>query len=160
MFKNGMQLLAEMAKGETDRSYEDLEAKMANIKFEKLLADIQAVTGNDVVMTKEAVVVRGCSRIDKYLVEMGDLSRYMQDNNMRNFAEAVNDIAECNELDATKFAVVVDEQAIEDMVYEAQCAQKCSNFEYAKEKLEAVVDLQHAWSIMEQQGINIVKFTS
>ena len=108
-------------------------------------------------MTKEAVLVRSCKRLDSYLVEMGDISKYMQDNRVRNFKEAIHDIAECNNLDESKFALVVDEDAINDMIEEAQYAAKCPDEEYAKVKMESVLALEKAWEIISNQGVKMVR---
>lgn len=159
MFESGMKILAEMAKSNTDTSVEDLTSKMAGIKFSDILKDMQSVTANEIKMTKEAVVVRGCSKLQgyNYLVEFAQLAAYMQDNRVRNFKEAVKDIAEANELDAAKFAVVVSEQEIFSMIEDAKFAAQYPNDKYARAKLEAIADLQKGWEVMSEQGVNLVK---
>lgn len=157
MFKNGIQMLAEMAKDDRDHSVEDLTAKMAGIKFSDILKDMQKVKCNEVALPKEAVLVRSCERLGLYLVEMGDISKYMQDNEVRNFKEAIHNIAECNDKDESKFALVVDEDAINDMIEEAQYAAKCPDEEYAKVKMESVLALEKAWEIIGNQGVKMVR---
>lgn len=157
MFENGMKMLAEMAKSDNDHTYEDLTARMAGMKFSSILADMQQVTANDVKMTKEAVVVRDCKKLNGYLVEMGNITSYMQDNNVRNFKQAIDDIAECNNLDADKFNIVVSEQEIGDIFEDAKMAAERPDSNYSRAKLETAIAVEKVWGILEQQGIKLVK---
>ena len=162
MYKTGLEILAEMAKTEDNHSYEDLEAAMANIKFNSILKDMGEALMGDVKLHVEAVSVHRCSRLNSYLVEMGDICRYMRSNDVHSFKEAIKNVSEANStedftINPDQVSLVIDEDAINNMIYEAKCAQKCKDKKFAKEKMQEVLDMEKVWDILESEGIKCVK---
>lgn len=156
LFKDGLGLIVEMAKHEAGNSAEDLDLKMTTINFDDLLDDMQSIQMGELDYAVEMVVVRENTRLGYDLVELDELAKYMYSNKVSDFKEAIENIAECNGRNASKFAIVIDESAIREAIKEAECCKGADEMFY-KAKVEGVVSAKKVLEMLYDKGLNVVK---
>ena len=153
-------LLISMAIDEaTDADCENLETIIGGVNIEDVIGKMDKIFNSDVKLTLEAVNVHNCKRLGKFLVESNDIAKYMMDNSVHTFIEAIKNIAEQYKLDPKNVAIAVDEDAIRNIVDEAKIAAKTDDKAFKEAKLKDLEALQKAFSIMEEQGVQVVRLT-
>lgn len=157
LFKNGLGLIAEMAKCESGTTDEDLEIKMNSISFDDILDDMDSIQMGELSCTAEMVTVRECKRLGVDLVEVDELAKYMVSNKIRDFKVAVENVAEACNRDASKFAIVIDESAIRTAVKEAEGCGKGADELFRKAKINNVVDTKKVLDMLYDKGLRVVK---
>jgi len=158
LFKNPMALITEMSRGECPgKCNDDLTVDLTHIDFSALLDDMQSISMGELKFTEAMVTVRECSRLGFDLVEIDELAKYMQSNKIRNFKEAIENIAEHCERDASKFAIVIDESAIKEAIQEAEYTLKCPDDILRKAKINGIVDTKKVLDMLYDNGLNVVK---
>jgi len=157
LFKNSTQLIIEMTKGEGGITDDDLDIKLNSISFDDVLADMQSIQMGELGYKVEMVTVRECKRLGYDLVEMDELAKYMVSNNIRDFKEAIENVAESCARDSKKFAIVIDEASIRNSIYEAECSSKCADEVFKKAKVNNVADTKKVLDILYDKGLNVVK---
>ena len=157
LFKNSTQLIVEMTKGEGGITDDDLEVKLNSISFDDVLDDMQSIQMGELGYKVEMVTVRECKRLGYDLVEMDELAKYMVSNNIRDFKEAVENVAESCGRDIKKFAIVIDEASIKNSIHEAECSLMCADETFKKAKIGNVVDTKKVLDILYDKGLNVVK---
>ena len=117
LFKSALQTLSEMAINESGLTLPETADATLLEDMQQTLANMTALTEQEMVFPAETVLVRKSERLGRYLVEMEDLSRYMLTNGVVNAKDAICNILEANGIDDayyTDVAIVVDETSILD----------------------------------------------
>ena len=147
-------LLIEMAIDEaTDNECENLETIIGGVNIEDVIGKMDKIFNSDIKLTLEALNIHKCSRLDKYLVESDDIAKYMMDNSIHTFIQAIKNISEHYEIPAEKIAVVVDEAVLKGVVQEAKIAAKSGDKAFKEAKFKELNGLQKAIDIMKEQGV-------
>jgi predicted transcriptional regulator len=157
LFKDTTRLIVEMAKGDCNGlTGEDLEVKLNSISFDDILDDMQSIQMGELGYTAEMVTVRECSRLGYDVVEMDELAKYMISENIRDFKEAVENIAEACNRDPKNFAIVIDESAVRQSLQEAENCRGADEI-FRRAKVGNVVDTKKVLDILYDKGLNVVK---
>lgn len=159
LFKDSMQLINEMAKDKCCSSLtdDDLEVQLTNLKFGEILADMNSIQMGDLTMKAEMVTLRECKRLGCDIVELDELAKYMTRNQINNFKEALTNIAEVNGRDANNIAIVVDEEAVQSAIEEAEYTVKYADDIYKKAKVENIVNSVKVLELLCDNGYKVVK---
>lgn len=114
LFNTTIQTLSEMAIQESGIEVPRVTAPALVDEFKAELDMMPSLTEEEMKIPADAVPVRECSRLGRYLIEMEDLSRFMITNNMGSVLEAMDAIANANgvEFSNRNVALVVDEASI------------------------------------------------
>ena len=161
MIRTGLSTLLEMTKCDCNHTYENLNAEIGKMKLSNILASMDSLKKGEMKCTCESVVVRNCNRLGCYFVELGQICDFMKDNHIGSFKEAIEMIAEGNstdsiQLEANKFAVLIDEKACKEAVKDAKEAAKTDNKKLKEEKCEAVSLIERAYEVMQEQGVRCI----
>lgn len=114
LFNTTIQTLSEMAIQESGVELPQVAAPAIVDEFKATLDTMPSLMNEEMVIPASAVPIKHNSRLDKYLIEMEDLSRYMITNGITSIMEAIDKIGSGNGLSLSNrnTALVIDEASI------------------------------------------------
>lgn len=120
LFNNAIQTLSEMAIMENGVELPKAAAPALLDELKSTLDSLPSLTEEEMVFKEEMVPIRESGRLQKYLIEMEDLSRYMITNGIKDINQALSNICEANGIPGAEHdvALVIDEQSILDEMTE------------------------------------------
>lgn len=120
LFNDAIQTLSEMAIMENGVELPKVAAPALLDEFKSTLDSLPSLTEEEMVFREEMVPIRESGRLQKYLIEMEDLSRYMITNGINDINQALSNICEANGIPGAEHdvALVIDEQSILDEMTE------------------------------------------
>lgn len=116
MFASAIQNLSQMAIQESGITIPQTanESLLEDVKTR--LDQMTPLTEEEMVMRPEMIPVKVSTRLNKYLIEADDISKFMITNRITNIKEAIGYILEASDLtgEFDKVAIVIDENSILD----------------------------------------------
>lgn len=114
LFNSAIQTLSEMAVNESTMELPKAAAPALVDELLETLNNMDSLNENEMIYTVDMIPVRASDRLQKYLIEMEDISRFMLTNGITNISEAVHTILEYNGIgdQMANVALVVDEASI------------------------------------------------
>lgn len=114
LFNNAIQTLSEMAIQENGVDLPQVTAPAIIDELKATLELMPSLNEAEMQYGAMAVPIKESPRLNKYLIEMEDLSRYMITNGVSSIVEAVKNILETNGIgdEFNKVALVIDEASI------------------------------------------------
>ena len=114
LFNTTIQTLSEMAIQESGVELPQVAAPAIVDEFKATLDTMPSLTNEEMMIPASAVPIKHNSRLDKYLIEMEALSRYMITNGITSIMEAIDKIGNNNgvNLHNRNTALVIDEASI------------------------------------------------
>ena len=114
LFNTTIQTLSEMAIQESGVELPQVAAPAIVDEFKATLDTMPTLTNEEMTIPASAVPIKHNSRLDKYLIEMEDLSRYMITNQLTSIMEAIDKIGSGNGLSLSNrnTALVIDEASV------------------------------------------------
>lgn len=154
--KNSFQALLEAADTEL-LEMEDPEEEDDIEEFEDEYDDIEELE-DDLECTVEMVNVvedyNSVTSSSRYLVEMGDLCRYMESSTITDVEGALRNIAYENTIDINDMWVVVESQGfMDEMILEAKKQKKSGS----NKKLKDINTASKMFKLMKTKGIKLAK---
>jgi hypothetical protein len=114
LFNTTIQTLSEMAIQESGVELPQVAAPAIVDEFKASLDEMPSLTEAEMLIPASAVPIKHNSRLDKYLIEMEDLSRFMITNKLTSIMESIEKIGDANgvSLSNRNTALVIDEASI------------------------------------------------
>lgn len=151
MIKNTFELISEAAKSE-DSEYLDADLDDIESDLDDVYDDIEELDDEEYLNYDEACVPILQQSEDRYLLEMDVLAKYMKSNEIVDFAEAISNLCEYNNI-AVEDTYVVVESA--DSIYELlDEAKRTKNSKKAKALAGSTAEIL---GLMKTKGIKVVK---
>ena len=153
--KNPYQVLTEACKtecGECDDMYED----EIEDEFEDELDDIEELE-ESIFYTAEMIPVieQHTDNGVRYLIEMDNLTKFMESNHIEDIAKAMELVGECNGLESSTLALVIESDDVaEELIEEAKNEKRAKG---SKKKLGVMKDAKKLLSGLKIKGIKVVK---
>ena len=116
MFASAIQNLSQMAIQESGISIPQTTNEFLLEDMKTRLDQLTPLTEEEMILTAEMIPVKVSNRLNKYLIEADDLSKFMITNRITNVKEAVGAILEASGLagEYHNVAIVIDENSILD----------------------------------------------
>ena len=114
LFNNAIETLSEMAINESSVEIPTAATPALIDELLETVNNMQSLNEDEMRYTVDMIPVRASDRLQKYLIEMEDISRYMITNNITNLNEAIHNILDYNNIgdQMPNIALVVDESSI------------------------------------------------
>ena len=114
LFNNAIQTLSEMAINESSVELPTAAAPALVDELLETVNNMESLNEDEMRYTVDMIPVRASDRLQKYLIEMEDISRYMLTNGITNLNEAIHSILDYNNIgdQMPNVALVVDESSI------------------------------------------------
>lgn len=134
------------------------EFNVSDLVSDELRANYTECIGNMIIIPKE-VVAYNCNMVpvfqneSKYFVEMDNVFKYMNSFEIKDIKEAMENIAEANQIDLEDMSLVIETREYMDSVIESAIAQSKAGDKTLLENCELSVKLIN---MLKSEGINVV----